>query len=358
MVPSDGFGVYVHIPFCIRRCDYCAFATWDDRPQLIGEYVDAVAAELVRLHDDRRATSVFFGGGTPSLLTPGQLSQLLTRMDLATDAEVTVECNPDTVDAGALRGYRDAGVTRISLGVQSMVPHVLASLGRSHDPENVVAAVDAIDAAGFTTWNLDIIYGAVGESFDDWCRTLDSAMALAPPHVSAYGLTVEAGTPLAAQPERYPDDDDQADKYLETDARFASVGLVNYEVSNWATPGHECRHNLLYWEQGDYRGVGCAAHSHLDGRRWWNLRTPERYIDAVRRGVSVEAAGELLDRDERSLERVQLSLRTTHGVTVDEIDLDGIEHLVDVDDDRVTLNVQGRLLANEVAMRLRPSTGA
>jgi putative oxygen-independent coproporphyrinogen III oxidase len=358
MVPSDAFGVYVHIPFCIRRCDYCAFATWDDRPHLIAEYVDAVAAELGRLHDDRRATSVFFGGGTPSLLTPAQLSELLTRIDRAPGAEVTVECNPDTVDAGTLRQYRDAGVTRISLGVQSMVTHVLASLGRTHDPDNVVAAVDAIDTAGYATWNLDLIYGAVGESFDDWCRTLDSAIGLGPPHVSAYGLTVEAGTPLAAQPERHPDDDDQADKYLETETRLGAAGLANYEVSNWAAPGHECRHNLLYWKQGDYRGVGCAAHSHLDGRRWWNVRTPERYVDAVGRGVSVEAAGELLDGRERDLERIQLSLRTTQGVAIDEIDLDGMEHLVDVDRGRVTLNVHGRLLANEVAMRLRAPTGA
>ena len=175
-----------------------------------------------------------------------------------------------------------AGVNRVSIGVQSMVPHVLRVLGRTHDPANVERAVAAARAAGLATFNLDLIYGSVGESLDDWRVTLERALALEPPHVSAYALTVEPGTPLADDPARHPDDDGQADEYELADDMLTAAGLANYEVSNWARPGHECRHNLLYWRQQDYRGFGCAAHSHRAGRRWWNLRTPERYIDAVR----------------------------------------------------------------------------
>ena len=179
--------------------------------------------------------------------------------------------------------FAGAGVNRVSIGVQSMVPHVLAALGRTHDPANVERAVAAARAVGLPTFNVDIIYGAAGESLDDWRTTLERALALDPPHVSAYALTVEAGTPLADDPARHPDDDVQADEYELADDLLTAAGLANYEVSNWARPGHECRHNLLYWRQHDYLGFGCAAHSHRAGRRWWNVRTPERYIAAVAR---------------------------------------------------------------------------
>jgi oxygen-independent coproporphyrinogen-3 oxidase len=348
------FGVYVHVPFCNRRCDYCAFATWDDRHHLVDDYVDALVADISRTPLEP-ASSVFFGGGTPSLLTPSQLGRVLAGISRAPDAEVTVECNPDTVDLAKLRGYRDAGVTRISLGVQSMVPHVLATLGREHDPANVERAASAIHDAGFATWNMDLIYGSVTESVDDWQVTLDAALALEPPHVSAYGLTVEAGTPLAADVDRHPDDDDQATKYELTDARFAAAGLANYEVSNWARPGHECAHNQLYWSQGDYRGFGCAAHSHDHGRRWWNVRTPERYIGLVADGASTEAAGESLADDERVLEGLQLQLRTRDGVPSGALDTTDLDDLVDVRGDRVVLTLRGRLLANEVSLRLQPT---
>jgi putative oxygen-independent coproporphyrinogen III oxidase len=348
------FGVYVHVPFCTRRCDYCAFATWDDRPHLIADYAAALVADISRT-EVPPATSVFFGGGTPSLLTPAQLDDVLGAIELAPGAEVSVECNPDTLDLAKLRGYRDAGVTRISLGVQSMVPHVLAVLGREHDPANVERSVDALRAAGFTTWNMDLIYGSVGESVDDWRATLDAALALEPPHVSAYGLTVEAGTPLAADPDRHPDDDDQAEKYELADDRFAAAGLANYEVSNWAQPGHECRHNRLYWDQGDYRGFGCAAHSHAAGRRWWNVRTPERYIGLVRDGEPTEAAGETLGAEERELEGLQLQLRTREGVPAGALDADSLEGLVVPSGDHLVLTRRGRLLANEVSLRLQPT---
>jgi putative oxygen-independent coproporphyrinogen III oxidase len=271
-------------------------------------------------------------------------------------AEVTVECNPETVTEERLAGYAAAGVTRISLGVQSLVPSVLAALGREHDPADVGRAVAAVQAVGFASWNLDVIYGAAGETADDWRRTLDGVLAFGPPHVSAYALTVEPGTPLADDPARAPDDDVQAEAYLAAEQTFTAAGLVNYEISNWARPGHECRHNLLYWSAGEYRGFGCAAHSHAGGRRWWNVRTPERYVAAVQAGGSTEAAGEELGGPERRLEALQLAIRTRAGVPVDALssqDRHELDGLVVPDGDRLVLSVQGRLLANEVAVRLR-----
>jgi len=347
------FGVYVHIPFCAKRCDYCAFATWTDRMHLVDAYLDACTADVDRAVGNGmpEATSVFFGGGTPSLVPADALMRVLEHIPLARGAEVTVECNPDTVDLALLRAYRGGGVNRLSFGVQSMVPHVLASLGRTHDPANVTSSVEAARDAGFESFNLDLIYGAAGEALSDWTMTLALALALDPPHVSAYGLTVEPGTPLADEPERHPDDDDQADKYLVADRLLADAGLASYEISNWAKPGFECRHNLLYWSQGEYLGIGCAAHSHRDGVRWWNVRTPERYVDAITANRSPIAASERLDEAERRIEALQLALRTRDGVPTGALP-EELEDLVERKGDRVVLTVRGRLLANEVALRL------
>jgi len=355
------FGVYVHIPFCASKCDYCAFATWTDRHHLTEAYVDALRSEIRRAVADGMPTAdtLFVGGGTPTLLPAEALASVLEEIPVAPAAEVTVECNPDDVTVDMLRTYRTAGVNRVSLGVQSMSAHVLASLGRTHDRANVVRSVDAIREAGLASFNLDLIYGAAGERLDDWRATVEQALALDPPHVSAYGLTVEAGTPLATQPDRHPDDDDQADKYELADDLLTAAGLRNYEVSNWARPGRESRHNRIYWDQADYRGFGCAAHSHEHGRRWWNVRTPDRYIDLVGRGEPVEAASETLDGDTRRFEGLQLALRTRDGVPRAAFDddtlalLDGmlVAHHTDVD--RVVLTRAGRLMANEISLRLR-----
>ncbi|MDP8953960.1 MAG: radical SAM family heme chaperone HemW [Actinomycetota bacterium] len=355
MTPSAPFGVYVHIPFCRRRCDYCAFATWDDRPHLLADYVVGLRREIdaAVVAGLAPAASVFFGGGTPSLLSAAQVAAVLAPLPLAPGAEVTLECNPETVGPRELAAYRQAGVTRISLGAQSLVDRVLVALGRTHDARTVIDAAAAVATAGFESWNLDLIYGTVGETLDDWRQTLEVAVGLAPAHVSAYGLTVEAGTPLALDPARFPDDDDQADKYLAAEDALAAAGLDNYEISNWARPGHVCRHNRCYWSQGDYRGFGCAAHSHQGGRRWWNVRTPERYLALLAAGAPVEAGGEHLDDAGRRLEALQLSLRTTEGVPVDALDTDGLDGLVERHHDRRVLTVAGRLLANEVALRLR-----
>jgi putative oxygen-independent coproporphyrinogen III oxidase len=341
------------VPFCAARCDYCAFATWTDRGHLMADYAAACVSEVARA-ELGPATSVFFGGGTPSLLPAELMVSILATVARREGAEVTVECNPETVTAELLGAYRAAGVTRLSFGVQSLVPHVLASLGRSHDPASVARAVAVTRAAGFESFNLDLIYGGAGESLADWGRTLDAALALEPPHVSAYALTVEPGTPLARDPARHPDDDDQADKYLLADERLTAAGLRSYEISNWARPGHECRHNLLYWAQGNYRGIGCAAHSHAGGRRWWNVRTPERYIARIEAGASPVAGEEVLDGSQRRAERLQLGLRTATGVPAETLPPDGLDALVERRGDRAVLTVAGRLLANEVALQLRP----
>jgi putative oxygen-independent coproporphyrinogen III oxidase len=350
-------GVYIHIPFCSTRCDYCAFATWTDRHQLIDEYLEALRVDIARTferRDDARGVStVFVGGGTPSLVPPEALAAALAEIPTERDVEITVECNPDDVDDELLAGLAAGRVNRISLGVQSMAPRILGLLGRHHDPDNVIGAVEAIRRVGFRSFNLDLIYGTASETLDEWRVTLEAALTLDPPHISAYGLTVEAGTPLAADPDRYPDDDVQADEYELADDLLGAAGLDNYEVSNWAIPGHECRHNLLYWGQHDYLGFGCAAHSHVAGHRWWNLRTPERYIAAVAADATTEAAGETLDAETRRIEGLQLALRTKDGVPRGALDIDELPGLVASRGDRVVLTRRGRLMANEVAVRLK-----
>ena len=352
-----GFGVYIHIPFCAKKCDYCAFATFTDRHQLTTDYLTALRTHIKRsvASSMPRATSVFIGGGTPTLVPAAELMSVLAEIPLAAGCEVTVECNPDDITLEMMQTYRAGGVNRISIGVQSTVDQVLKSLGRTHNPENVQRSVSFVREAGFETFNLDIIYGAAGETLDDWSRTLRDVVALDPPHVSAYGLTVEANTVLATQLDRHPDDDDQADKYLLCDDALSVNGLQNYEISNWAKPGHECKHNSLYWQQGNYEGFGSAAHAHLNGRRWWNVRTPDRYIELVNAGESPESSSETLDAETSKREMLQLLVRTREGVphgSFSDKDLDEMSELLDRQEDRIVLTRAGRLLANEVALRL------
>jgi putative oxygen-independent coproporphyrinogen III oxidase len=358
------FGVYVHIPFCASRCDYCDFATWTDRDHLIDAYVAACTTDIARRRASGMpvATSVFFGGGTPSLLPGDQLTRILDVIDRHAGAEVTVECNPDSVDAAKLDAYRRAGVDRLSFGVQSMVPHVLAGLGRTHDPANVRRAVALARAAGFERVSVDLIYGTPGESPDDWRRSLDGALALGIEHVSAYALTVEPATALGRQVAAgapAPDDDLQADAYLCADAVLAAGGLEWYEVSNWARPGEECRHNELYWTGGEYVGIGCAAHGHTGGSRWWNVRRPERYIAAMAAATSATAGSEDLDPETRAEEAFSLALRTRRGAAVGGGDRaarvvsDLAEQgLVEKEGDRLVLTSRGRLLASDLTARL------
>jgi len=355
-----GFGVYIHIPFCASKCDYCAFATWTDREYLVAAYLDALRSEIRGAVESGmpRADTVFVGGGTPTLVPPLDLASVIRTIPIRDQAEVTVECNPDDVTPEHMDVYREAGVNRVSLGVQSMSSHVLSALGRTHDRKNVDRAVSAIVESGMPSFNLDLIYGAAGESVDDWTQTVEAALELDPPHISAYGLTVEAGTPLASQPDRHPDDDDQADKYEVVDDLLTSAGLANYEVSNWARRGHESVHNFLYWEQDDYRGFGCAAHSHTAGRRWWNVRTPDRYVELIAQSEPAEAAGETLDSAVQHREGLQLGLRTRRGVERSAFDEDTLDMLAELVvphpevADRVVLTRRGRLMANDVSTRL------
>jgi oxygen-independent coproporphyrinogen-3 oxidase len=380
--------VYVHIPFCASKCDYCAFATFTDRSHLESQYLQALRMEIERAsqpgthHSSQLAplplaAAVFVGGGTPSHVNPHELVHALDAIPRCSDAEFTIECNPDDVTVELLNVYRSIGVNRVSIGMQSASPHVLAALGRTHSPDAVARAVAAVREAGLSTFNLDIIYGGVGESIDDWVATVQQVVALGAPHVSAYGLTVEAGTALADDASRHPDDDDQADKYDAVDDILTAAGYVNYEISNWAKPGHECKLNAIYWSGGNYAGFGCAAHAHRDGRRSWNVRTPDRYIELIEAGRSAESSFEELDPTTRSLERLQLQLRTRDGVPVtalDALDVEEMGELVhridasadasgtsadasatsaDASDARLVLTRAGRLLANEVSLRLR-----
>lgn len=294
------------------------------------------------------------GGGTPSRLAPDTLARMLGAVALAPGAEVTAECNPEDASVTRFARWREAGVTRVSFGVQSMVPHVLAALGRRHGTTEAARAVFLAAEAGFEV-SVDLIVGAAGETDADAAASVETVLALdpRPAHVSAYLLSVEPGTPLARDPVRHPDDDASARRYELVDAALADAGLRWYEVSNWAVPGHECRHNRLYWAQGDYRGIGCAAHSHRRGRRWWNLRTPERYIAAIESGASATAGEEALSDEQVRFEGLALALRTAEGVPDRALPDDPVlAGLVRRSGGRAVLTVAGRLLANEVTARL------
>ncbi len=373
------FGVYVHVPFCATRCGYCDFNTYtaselDGGGRSRAGYVAAVRAELAlarRVLGDAApaAQTVFFGGGTPTLLAPGELAEILGAIDeafgLATGAEVTTEANPESVDAASLAALRDAGFTRVSLGMQSAVPHVLATLDRTHTPGRAAAAAREARTAGFEHVSLDLIYGTPGESDDDWRASLDAALAAEPDHVSAYALIVEPGTRLAAQVKRgllpAPDDDALADRYEVADAALSAAGLGWYEVSNWAVSADAaCHHNVGYWRGGDWWGVGPGAHSHVGGVRWWNVLHPSAYAERLSGGASPAAGRELLGAETRRVERVMLELRLAEGLDVAVLDDAGraaarqaaADGLATLADDRVRLTLRGRLLADAVVRAL------
>jgi oxygen-independent coproporphyrinogen-3 oxidase len=321
-------------------------------------YADACVTEVRRLTGNGElapATSVFFGGGTPSRLHPETLCRMLDAIPRAAGAEVTVECNPEDADQEHLGAYRRAGVNRLSFGLQSTHAHVLAGLGRRHVPDAAARITAAVHEAGFDNWNLDLIFGGAGETDEDWRASLDAVLALpdAPPHLSAYALTVEPGTPLARAQDRHPDDDTLAARYETADEVLSGAGYHWEEISNWARPGHRCRHNQLYWDQGDYAGIGSAAHSHRAGERWWNVRTPDRYIDAIGEGRSPVAGREVLTAEQRDFEALSLALRTPRGVPWAALSgTDELAGLVEQHGDRAVLTVRGRLLANEITTRI------
>ncbi len=357
-VEAPEFGIYVHIPFCASRCDYCAFVTTVGKLGRAAAYVEAVVRDIERVRGSSRwrtPSTVYIGGGTPSLLPLGGLTRILATIDAPPDAEVTVEVNPESATPKFLEEARANRVSRVSIGAQSFVPHVLVGLGRHHDIATVATAVCTIGELAFASFNIDLIYGAPAERDEDVHTTLDALFALepTPPHVSAYALTVEAGTPLFRDPSRHPEDDVCARRYEMIDDRLASAGYRWYEISNWSKPGHECRHNLACWRGGEYLGFGCAAHSHFGGERYANVSSFERYIARIDEGRSPVAWRERLGEDERTIERLELALRTNDGVPScalsDDPALDG---LVTRTPRRAVLTRRGRMLANEVTLRL------
>jgi len=376
------FGVYLHVPFCRVRCGYCDFNTYtsdelrgakrsDYASQAIAEVALAEGVLTAAGMPARPASTVFFGGGTPTLLPASDLVAMLhsvvSTWGLAPGAEVTTEANPDSVDLEYLLALKGAGFTRVSFGMQSAVPHVLATLERTHDPERIPLVVQWAREAGLQV-SLDLIYGTPGESLGDWEASLDQALAQRPDHISAYALIIEDGTKLAAQIRRgqvaMPDDDLQADMYELAEQKLRDAGFEWYEVSNWArSPEFRSDHNLGYWVGHDWWGIGPGAHSHMGGLRWWNVKHPAAYADRIAAGHSPAAGRETLDAETRRVESVLLRTRVREGFPIGELAASGrtavagliADELVDARAalaGRIELTLRGRLLADGVVRRL------
>ncbi len=362
-------GIYVHVPFCLTRCGYCDFNAYAGLDELKPRYLRALeteAALAAPAWEGTRFVSVFLGGGTPTTIAPDDLASLLetlrTRFDLADDAEVTIEANPDTVDESSLRALLETGYDRLSMGAQSFDLAVLASLERVHQPDAVRAAIAAARRAGYANVNVDLIYGTEGETLESWDRTLREAVALAPEHVSAYALTIEPATPLgrqiAAGTRLEPDPDLQADMFGLACEVLSDAGYRHYEISNWAKPGFECRHNLGYWERRPYVGLGAGAHAYRDDVRWWNVRPPETYLELVEAGELPIGGSESLDPSDAYLEEVFLKLRILEGVPASWFDETTYGPFVSsgllVDDGfgQLVPTERGMLLLNEIVLGL------
>jgi oxygen-independent coproporphyrinogen-3 oxidase len=376
------FGIYVHVPFCAARCGYCDFNTYT-ASELAGSgaspdgWLDAVRRELDRARavvGARAVDTVFVGGGTPSLLGAERLGDVLAAVrstfGLAPGAEVTTESNPESTSPEFFAGLAESGFTRVSLGMQSAAPHVLRVLDRRHTPGRAVAAAREARVAGLEHVNLDLIYATPGETDADLSASLDAVLDAGVDHVSAYSLIVEDGTAMARRVARgelpAPDDDVAAARYELIDDRLSAAGMRWYEVSNWAaSQSAECRHNLGYWLDGEWWGLGPGAHSHLAGSRWWNVKHPARYAAALAAGESPEAGREELTETEQHTERVMLRLRLASGLPLDLLDADGrraAEHAVadgllegrtsGAEPAAVVLTRRGRLLADAVVRDL------
>ena len=373
-------GFYLHVPFCASRCGYCDFNTYTAK-ELGGGGSQASYAETavreVRLARrvlgelDRPVDTVFFGGGTPTLLPAADLGKMLAAVrdefGLAPDVEVTTEANPESVDPAYLDELRAVGFNRVSFGMQSASSQVLKILDRQHTPGRALQAVKEATAAGFEHVNLDLIYGTPGESLDDWRASLESALSAQPDHVSAYALIVEDGTQLARRIRRgelpMPDDDDLADKYILADELLSAEGLRWYEVSNWArNAAARCRHNELYWRGDTWWGIGPGAHSHVGGTRWWNVKHPSAYAERLNTDESPAQARETLDEETRRIERVLLEVRLEAGLPREVLDEPGRaaadqvveDGLAVLNGDRLVLTDRGRLLADAVVRDLLP----
>jgi putative oxygen-independent coproporphyrinogen III oxidase len=375
-LPLRPLGIYIHVPFCTTRCGYCDFNTYT-AAELGSEpganragYIDTAIHELelaarVLGPEAPVVSTIFVGGGTPTVLPPDDLGRLITavrdRFGIAEDVEVTTESNPESIDSAGLYRLRELGFNRISFGMQSAVPRVLATLDRTHSTGRPMQAVAEARASGFVNINLDLIYGTPGESANDWQESLDAALSAAPNHISAYALIVEEGTRLAARVRRGElpptDDDDLADKYLIADDRLAAAGYTAYEVSNWSTSAaSRCRHNVGYWRSHHWWGIGPGAHSHVGGVRWWNVKHPQAYASRLAAGVSPAQAREVLSAEDRRVERILLELRLADGLPTSLLTAGERNRLADllarrlavVENDMLILTLEGRLLADGV----------
>ena len=378
---SRRLSFYIHIPYCVKRCGYCDFNTYTpaelkgpDLESVSKNYISAVLKEIELAQKTVGAAevpSIFFGGGTPSLMPAAELVRVIQeirdRFELSPDIEITIEVNPDSVSLDFLEKMRQAGANRISMGMQSAVPHVLKVLDRTHNPENVSTAVEKARKAGFEHVSVDLIYGAPGESVSDWQQSVTSALQLPIDHISAYALIIEKGTKLAAQISRgevqMPPDEETAEKYLIADSAFEAAGFNWYELSNWSKPGGQCRHNIAYWNGLMWWGVGPGAHSYFDNRRWWNVKHPATYQQKINAGESPVQSEEILSEENLADEYLMLQIRRREGIPhrnlkdsqvsraaeyVDSGHLDQAEWTAQ----KLVLTQQGRLIADRIVRDL------
>jgi len=374
---------YIHIPYCVKRCGYCDFNTYtpselkitEGLAQISNSYIDLLLMEIKaaksQVSQSANVPSIFFGGGTPSLMQPDDIGRVISTIKseftLQSDAEITMECNPDTVTKESLAAFRAVGVNRVSFGMQSAVKHVLATLDRTHNPENLLQATTWAKEVGFSEISVDLIYGTPGESLSDWQTSIDAALTLPITHISAYALIIEEGTKLAAQIKRgevaQVDDDLTAEKYLVADKAFTAAGFEWYELSNWAKSGSLSKHNLAYWSGDNWWGAGPGAHSHLNGKRFWNVKHPNLYKERVLANQSPVADSEALDELQIESERLMLSLRLPSGLdkqSLNELQLAELSSYVESghldqanwNQGRATLTLDGRLIADRILRQI------
>lgn len=374
---------YIHIPYCVKRCGYCDFNTYtpselkitEGLAQISNSYIDLLLMEIkaakVQVGQSVNVPSIFFGGGTPSLMQPDDIGRVISTIKseftLLPDAEITMECNPDSVTKESLAAFRAIGVNRVSFGMQSAVKHVLATLDRTHNPENLLQVTTWAKEVGFSEISVDLIYGTPGESLADWQTSIDAALALPMTHISAYALIIEEGTKLAAQIKRgevaQVDDDLTAEKYLVADKAFTAAGFEWYELSNWAKSGSLSKHNLAYWLGDNWWGAGPGAHSHLNGKRFWNVKHPNLYKERVLANQSPVADSEVLEELQIQSERLMLSLRLPSGLdkqSLNELQLAELSSYVESghldqanwNQGRATLTLDGRLIADRILRQI------
>lgn len=374
---------YIHIPYCVKRCGYCDFNTYTPAElkistgleQISNSYIDLLLQEIDSVREqivgEITVPSIFFGGGTPSLMQPNDIGRVISKIknefDLPLNSEITLECNPDTVTKDSLENFKKVGINRVSFGMQSAVPHVLATLDRTHKPENLAQATTWANEVGISEISVDLIYGTPGESITDWQTSIDSALALPITHISAYALIIEEGTKLAAQIKRGEvpevDDDLVADKYLIADKAFKEAGFEWYELSNWSKPGSESKHNMAYWNGDNWWGAGPGAHSHLDGKRFWNVKHPNLYKERIQNKQSAVADSEVLKKDQIESERLMLLLRLPSGIekqTLNQNQLSELSEFVESghldranwNQGRASLTLNGRLIADRILRKI------